>query len=99
VKVRVLVSASYVNEDAFYSQTAVATKRVAEDKADHAVTDLTFEATRTAGSILFDKLNDMRVSSAKEPKTDYSPKIPKRSYSYGRGSNTSDLYEGMHREW
>ncbi|MBL7218006.1 MAG: caspase family protein [Desulfobacteraceae bacterium] len=52
VKVRVLISASYVNDDGFYSQTAVATKTVSEDKADAAVTDLTFEATRTAGSIL-----------------------------------------------
>jgi len=98
VKVRVLVSASYVNDDAFYSQTAVAIKTVGEDKADTAVLDLTFEATKTAGNILFDKLRAVKVSSAKEPQTDYSPKIPKRSDSYGRNSNINDSEEEMHRE-
>lgn len=99
VKVRVLVSASYVNDDAFYSQTAVATKTVSEDKAAQAVLDLSFEATKTAGSILFDKLNGMKVSSVKEPQTDHSPKIPKSSDSYRRDSNNRDSQEEMHKEW
>ena len=94
VKVRVLVSGSYVDDDAFYSQTAVATKTVSEDKAGQAVIDLSFEATKTAGNILFDKLNGMKVSSAKEPQTDHSPKIPKSSDSYRR-----DSQEEMHKEW
>ena len=99
VKVRVLVSASYVNDDAFYSQTAVATKTVSEDRTGQAVFDLSFEATKTAGNILFDKLNGMKVSSAKEPQTDHSPKIPKRSDSYHKDSNNRDSQEEMHKEW
>jgi hypothetical protein len=99
VKVRVLISASYVHDDDFYSQTAVATKTVSEDKADATVLELTFEATKTAGSILFDKLNGMKVSSAKEPQTDYSPKRRKRSDSYRNDSNISNSDEEIHQKW
>jgi len=99
VKVRVLISASYVHDDEFYSQTAVATKTVSEDKADVAVLDLAFEATKTAGNILFEKLSGMKVSSGKEPQTDHSPETPKISDSGDKNSNISDSGEEMHREW
>ena len=96
VKVRVLVSASYVHDNEFYSETAVAKKTVSEDIADATVLDLTFEATKTAGNILFERLSGMKSATAKELPARQPTRV---SDSEVRDSNAGNPPGELHREW
>ena len=101
VKVRVLISASYVHDDGFFSETAVAEKTVPENKAGQAARDLAFEATKTAGSVLFEKLSGMKSAYAKEkPREQSKNRYVDIKDSNKRNSNTVDsAADGLHREW
>ena len=101
VKVRVLISASYVQDDGFFSETAVAEKTVPENKADQAVRDLAFEATRIAGNILFEKLSGIKSAYAKEKPREQPKRIRYKDVgdSNEMYSNTEGSPDGLHHEW